>query len=161
MPELTEPWADPEAERVVLVDLVVPAAQAQYDQALHRWSALDAKAFGLIAVVVAVVGGLAAAHTEIHRAWWAPAAGCAVAGVFFVRTISRRDLFVGPDVIDFHDEMRAKSPLDAARTMVEVITDVTEQVEEGYDDKGWNFEIGLAVLSVSLIGCLPILLFRP
>src|SRR6266496_3961823 len=43
MGEITEPWDDADAEREVLVDLIVPAAQAQYEHALQRWSALDAK----------------------------------------------------------------------------------------------------------------------
>lgn len=89
------------------MDLVLPAAQSQYDHALHRWSALDAKAFGLLALVAAIIGGLATFRGGIHHLWWAPAVGCAVAGVFFVRTVWRRSLILGPDLIDFHDEMRA------------------------------------------------------
>jgi hypothetical protein len=85
------------------MDLVLPAAQSQYDHALHRWSALDAKAFGLLALVAAIIGGLA----TFTIFWWAPAVGCAVAGVFFVRTVWRRSLILGPDLIDFHDKMRA------------------------------------------------------
>jgi hypothetical protein len=158
---LTEPWKDPDAEYEVLVDLVVPAAQANYDHSRNKWSSLDAKTFGFLAIVAAVIGGLAAAHDGIHPAWWAPATGCAVAAVFFIRSISPRDLDLGPDVIDFHDEMRGKGSLEAARAMVESLTDATENVEDGYSEKGWNFSVGLALLSISLIGCLPVVLFRP
>jgi hypothetical protein len=161
MPELTEPWDDPEAEREVLVDLIVPAAHAQYDQALHRWSALDAKAFGLLALVIAIIGGLAAVHDTVNPAWWAPAAGAAVAGGFFVHTIWQREVILGPDLIDYHDEMRAKDTLEAARLMVVSLSDATEDVDDGYADKAWSFQIGLAILSISLVGCLPILLLRP
>lgn len=161
MPDLTEPWDDPETERQVLVDLIVPAAHAQFDQALNRWSALDAKAFGLLGVIVAVIGGLAAVHDSVSAAWWAPAAGAAVAGTFFVHTIWQREVIFGPDLIDFHDEMRAEGALQAARLMVVSLSDATESVEEGYVDKAWSFQVGLATLAISLLGCLPVLLIRP
>ena len=161
MGEITEPWDDADAEREVLVNLIVPAAQAQYEHALQRWSALDAKAFGPIGLVVAVIGGLAAVHNAVNSAWWMPAVGCVIAGCFFVRTIWQREFIFGPDLLDFHDEMRTQPPLGAARLMLVSLSDATDSVELGYDDKAWNFEVGLAILSISLIGCLPILLFRP
>jgi hypothetical protein len=160
MPELTEPWGKPDDEREVLVQLVVPSAQAQYDQALHRWTSLDAKAFGLLGLVAAVIAGLATFRDEVQHLWWAPAVGFAVAGVFFIRTIWQRPLIFGPDLIDFHDEMRSNDVLVAARAMVESLTDATDSVEEGYREKGRNFEVGLAILVVSVVGSLPVLLFR-
>jgi hypothetical protein len=57
--------------------------------------------------------------------------------------------------------MRHGDPLLAVRTMVELVMQATDSTDEGYADKGWNFEVGLAILTVSLAGCLPIVLFRP
>lgn len=161
MPLLTEPWDDPDAEREVLVDLLVPAAQAQHDQALNRWSALDAKAFNLLALVTAIIAGLATFHEEIHHLWWAGALGFAAAGGFFVRTVWPRPIIFGPDLTDFHDEMRAHEPFIAARTMVESLTDAADSLDEGYADKGWNFQAGLLILVLSLLGSVPVLWFRP
>ena len=161
MPELTEIWSDPNAERDVLIDLVMPAAQAQYDEASNRWNSLDAKAFGLIAVAAAVIAGLAATHEELHDSWWGPATGCVAAGVFLVFAIWPREFYVGAEIVDFHDEMRSESPLEAARVMVESITDATESLEQGYAQKASNFQIGLALLSVAVAGCVPVVLFHP
>ena len=161
MPELTVPWDDPDHEREVLVSLLLPQAQAAFDFAVHRWTSLEAKTFGFLALVAAVIGGLAAAHDAIHPAWWAPAAGCALAGVFFIRTIWPRDILIGPDVVDFHDEARALTKVEAARALVESLTDATESIEEGYDEKTRSFQLGLAILLVSLIGALPVVIFGP
>jgi hypothetical protein len=161
VPELTVPWDDPDDEREVLVSLLLPQAQAAFDFAVHRWSSLEAKTFGLLAIVAAVIGGLAAAHDAIHPEWWAPAAGCAVAAAFFIRTIWPRDILIGPDVIDFHDEARALTKLEAARVLVESLTDATENMDEGYDDKTRSFQAGLAILLVSLIAALPVVILGP
>jgi hypothetical protein len=161
VPELTVPWDDPDHEREVLVSLLLPQAQSALDFAVHRWSSLEAKTFGLLAIVAAVIGGLAAAHDAIHPEWWAPAAGCAVAAAFFIRTIWPRDILIGPDVVDFHDEARALTKLEAARALVESLTDATENIEEGYDDKTRSFQAGLAILLVSLIAALPVVILGP
>jgi hypothetical protein len=161
VPELTVPWDDPDHEREVLVSLLLPQAQSAFDFAVHRWSSLEAKTFGLLAIVAAVIGGLAAAHDAIHPEWWAPAAGCAVAAAFFIRTIWPRDILIGPDVVDFHDEARALTKLEAARALVESLTDATENIEEGYDDKTRSFQAGLAILLVSLIAALPVVILGP
>jgi hypothetical protein len=157
--KLTEPWDDPEAEHRALVEFVLPLARAGYDLAIHRWTSLDAKAFGFLAVVAAVIGGLAAVHDAIHPAWWGPAAGSAVAGFFFIRALWLRDISLGPDVIDVHDETRVMSPTNAARAVVESLLAATQNVEDGYDDKSWNFNVGLAIMSVSFLGALPVVVF--
>lgn len=161
VPELTVPWDDPDEENEVLVTLLLPQARAAFDFAVHRWTSLEAKTFGFLALVAAVIGGLSAAHAVVHEAWWAPAAGCAVAAVFFIRTIWPRDILIGPDVIDFHDEARALTKLQAVRAMIESLTDATENIEEGYDDKTRSFQVGLAILSVSLVAALPVVVFGP
>lgn len=161
MPELTVPWDDPDREHDVLVTLLLPQAQAAFDFAVHRWASLEAKTFGFLALVAAVIGGLSAAHEVVHEAWWAPAVGCAVAAGFFIRTIWPRDILIGPDVIDFHDEARVLTKLQAARALVESLTDATENIEQGYNDKTRSFQVGLAILSVSLVAALPVVVFGP
>lgn len=158
---ITEPWNDPDDEYRALVDLFVPAAQAQYDHMVDRWTSLDAKAFGFLAIVAAVIGGLAATHESIHQAWWGAAAGSAIAGGFFIGALWPRDLVLGPDLVDFHDEARVAEPLTAAREMLDQLASATENAEEGYDSKSWFFQVGLAVLAVSLAGSLLVVLFHP
>lgn len=161
MARVTKPWNDADAEYRVLVDFVLPEAQAQYGHAVNRWAGVDAKAFGFLAIVAATIGGLAATHQALHRAWWAAATGCAVAGACFIVSLLPRDLYLGPDLIDLHDETRAGTALDAARAMLDQLTLATERVEEGFSDKARYYSIGLAILAVSLLGCLPVVLFRP
>lgn len=161
MAEITEPWADPDDEYQALVDLVVPAAQSQYDHAVHGWASLDAKAFGFLALVAAVIGGLLTFHESINRAWWGVAVGFTAAGGCFLGSLWPREYELGPDLIDFHDEARLGTPLDAAREMLEQLTSAEESVEEKYADKSRWFTRGLALFAVSVVACIPVLAFRP
>lgn len=161
MAEITEPWDDADEEYQTLVDLVVPAAQSQFDHATHGWASLDAKALGFVALVAAVIGGLLAFHESIHRAWWGAAIGFAVAGGCFVGSLWPRNYELGPDLIDFHDEARLATPLDAAREMLEQLASAAESVEERYEDKSRWFRRGLALFAVSVVACIPVLAFRP
>lgn len=154
-------WDDSEAEYQVLIELVVPLAQADYERAVHDWSALDAKAFGFLAVGAAVIAGLATTHEGLNSRWWLPAIGCAVSGGFLIAATWLRELDLGPDPIDFHDEVRYAGAVGAAREMVEALTTATENVDEGYGVKRSYFSVGLVLLIVSLLGCLPIVVFRP
>ena len=45
--------------------------------------------------------------------------------------------------------------------MVESLTDATESLDGGYDEKAFYFQVGLAILSVSLAGCILVVLFHP
>jgi hypothetical protein len=161
MAELGEPWRDDDAEYEVLTTLLVPAAQAGFARATQDWNALDTKALGVLALDAAVIAGLVAVHNVIHSLWWLPAAGCAAAGALFVASIWPRTVDLGPDLIDFHDEMRESPRRDVARSLFTHFLLATETVDETVGEKTLIFWVALGVLSVSLVGCLPIVLLRP
>jgi len=156
-----EPWDDPDDEYQVLVDLLVPSAQAGYERALSDWNALDTKILGLLALDAALIAGLAAAHDSIHRAWWLPAVIAAMAAGFFIASLWPRTVDLGANPIDFHKEMREGSPLDAARAMVEHLFSSAERVDERIAEKGNLYWVGLALFSVALVASLPMVVFRP
>jgi hypothetical protein len=72
-----------------------------------------------------------------------------------------RDADYGPDLIDFHDEMRDATSLDSARTMLDHITRAAEANDATLGSKAWFYSLGLAAFITSLFGTLPIVLFRP
>jgi hypothetical protein len=113
MSELTERWTDADSEYEVLVNLLIPAAQARLDRTHDDWDAMSSQAHGFLALDAAVIAGLVAAHDLIHRLWWLPTAGLIGAGVLFIASVWPREVALGPDLIDFHDEMREDSTLDA------------------------------------------------
>jgi hypothetical protein len=159
--EIADPWEDPDDEYAVLVDLTVPEAQQRFYSGSSDWSALDTKALGILAVAAAAIAILVTVHEDVNRFWWIPAVILTVAGGFLIAAIWPRDFYFGPDLLDFHDEMRDLSPLDAARELLYELVDATRKNDENLTSKTILFWWGLGVLSVGLVACLPITLLRP
>jgi len=158
--ELGEPWDDERAEYQVLTDFLVPAQQRRFDRALQDWEAIDTKAFGMLAVVGAVVAGLVAVHKTINPLWWAPAIAALVAAGMMVAAWPRT-LDLGADLVDLHHEMRDQDPLETARTLFNATLEAEGDADAILALKSALFRWSLVVLSLSLLACIPVVLFRP
>ncbi len=159
--EIGEPWANAEYEYIVLRDLAVPEARERFYSVMNEWTALDTKALGILAVDAAAIGVLATVHSSVNHLWWLPAAGFSVAGALLIGVVWVRGIALGPDLLDFHHKMRNDPPLHAAREMLNDLVTATDENDSTVNGKTSLFWWALASLAVSLIGCLPITLFRP
>jgi hypothetical protein len=159
--DLGEPWSSPEDEYEVLTTLVVPAAQANFDRALQDWSALDTKALGVLALVAAIIAGLVGFHDGLNDLWWIPTLGFLLTGILLIASIWPRTADLGPDLIDFHDEMRESTPLEAARAMTSHLYIAAANANDSMIAKGALFWLSLGSLLMSTVGCLPVILLRP
>jgi hypothetical protein len=159
--ELGPPWDDPDAEYEVVTDLLMPAAQARVERAMQDWDVLDTKALGVLAIDAAAIAGLVAVHESIHSLWWIAVLGFLTAGAIFIGSIWPREVEVGVDLVDFHNEMREANPLHAAREFFTDLSSSADDAEKQMRGKVGLFLFGLAVFAASLVICLPIVLFRP
>ena len=160
VPELGQPWDDPDAEYAVLTELLVPAAHGRYDQAMQAWNAAETKALGFLAIAAAIVAGLASVHDSLGNLWWLPASGCAVAGALFVGSLWPRIFPKGPDLLELHDAMRAASLLESARTMFGFVMRAAVSAEQIVSSKTRTYYLGLLLLSLSAAGSIPVIVRR-
>jgi hypothetical protein len=161
MSQLGEEWPDADAEYRTISEILLPELQRRFERTMADWDALDSKALGLIAVAAAVIGGLAAAHHSINHLWAIPAGGCAVSGALLVGAVWPRVVDGGPDLIEIHDKMRARGPLESARLMFDALMDANTQNEDVYGGKASWYEAGIALLALSIAATIPALIFRP
>ena len=158
---LSEGWADPDAEYEVLTGVFLPAAHARLDRTLQDWDALDTKGLGLLALDAAVTAALATFHASVHRLWWLPALGFALAGFFFVIGIRTRHIERGEDPRDLHAKMRDRPRIEAARAMLSSIASATIHTDRVLAAKTRALRIGLTLLCISFAGLAPVLICRP
>jgi hypothetical protein len=125
------------------------------------WAALDTKALGVLAVDAGAIALLITVHQDINRLWWLPSVVLAAAGVLLIAAIWPREFVFGPDLLEFHDEMRRGSPLEAAREMLDEFVAASRQNDDRLNMKTTLFWWSLGILIVGLLGCLPIALLRP
>jgi hypothetical protein len=159
--EIAGPWEDADDEYGILVDLVVPEAQQRFYSGSADWSALDTKALGVLAVAAAAIAILITVHEDVNGLWWIPAGILVLAGGFLIAAVWPRDFYFGPDLLDFHYELRDMSPLDAARELLSELVDATRRNDQNLTSKTTLFWWGLGILLAGLIACLPIIFLRP
>lgn len=159
--EIAEPWGDADEEYAALSDMIVPAALQRYVTGLQDWDAIDTKALGILAAAVAAVAGLAAFHRGLNHTWWIPALGLLGSCVLFALVIRPYEVTQAPDLLDLHDQMRNEGCLETARELLGDLTFAADRNDVPLGQKVDLFRVGLVVLAASLIGCLPILVFRP
>jgi len=159
--EIAEPWDAPDDEYAVLSEMIVPAAQQRYVTGLQDWDAIDTKAMGLLAATAAALAGLAAFHRGINHLWWLPALGLFGSCVLFAVVIRPYEVTPAPDLLDLHDQMRDEGRLETARELLDDLTFAADKNDGPLGLKVQLFGYGLILLAVSLLGCLPVLMFRP
>jgi hypothetical protein len=159
--EIAERWENAHDEYAVLAGMIVPAAQQRYVTGLQDWDAVDTKAVGVLAAASAALAGLAAFHRGINHLWWIPALGLFGARVLFALVIRPYDAAPATDLLDLHDQMRDEGRLETARELLDDLTFAADSNDRPLGLKVQLFGYGFVVLAASLIGCLPILLFRP
>ena len=150
---------DEESELRILLDILIPHAHIRFDGALRDSDAADTKALGILAIDAAALGVVVAVHNVLNVNWWLPAAGLGVAGVFLIASIWPRRFDFGPDIEAFYSEMGGGTPLEAARQMLaELLQSIKANRKDSKILLAW---IGLALMVVSLLGCLPVVFLRP
>jgi hypothetical protein len=159
--EISEPWDDPDAEYQVLAEMIIPSAQQRYVTGLQDWDAIDTKALGVLAAAVAALAALAAFHRGINHFWWLPALGLFCSCVLFALVIRPYEFTFAPDLLDLHDQMREEGQLEAARELLDDLTYAADRNDRPLRLKVQLFGYGLVVMAASLVGSLPVLLFRP
>lgn len=115
----------------------------------------------MVALNAAIVAGLVAVHDTINELWWLPAAGAVIAGALMVASVWPRTLDLGADLVDLHDKMREKPRLNAARSMFNAVSQSADRADAILSGKTFLFRLGLVALALSLLGSLPVVLFRP
>jgi hypothetical protein len=143
------------------LEVFAASAPSQFERGLNEWDSQDTRALGFLAFDAALAAGLVATYESLHSGWWAAAAGFAVSGAFLIWALWNRPVEYGPNLIDFHDEMRHFSGVDAARAMLEELTEVADINAENLRTKANAYSIGFGLLVVSLIGSVPVVAFRP
>ena len=127
---------------------------------LQDWDAIDTKALGVLAAAVAALAALAAFHAGINHLWWLPALGLFASSVLFAFVIRPYASTSVPDLLDLHDQMRDEGRLETARELLDDLTFAADTNDGPLAVKVQMFGYGLVVLAVSLVACLPVLLFR-
>ncbi len=138
-----------------------PQLQQRFERTMSDWDALDSKALGLIGVAAAIIGGLAAVHVAISRLWWLPCVVCAIAAVLFAAAMWPRDVDLGPNLVEAHDEMHARPAPASARLMFDGVTSASDANDRTYNRKAIWYQFGIAVLAAAVIGAIPVVVFRP
>jgi hypothetical protein len=161
--DLGEPWEHPTEEYEVLVDVILPVALSRFSDTFSDWDALDSKAMGILALDAGVIGLLITVHRTLNDLWLVPAAILVAAGILMIAALWPRGTNYGPGLFDFHATMGKEEgePLGAAREMLRELADADAENVTTYGGKTSWFWIGLLVMLLGLIGCIPVALFRP
>jgi hypothetical protein len=93
-------------------------ARDQLSEQLSGADSDDVKALGYLAVDIAAIAALVAAHAMLNRYWWASIVGFACSAAFLMFALRRQEFPSGPNPLEVYASMSASPRLDSIIALV-------------------------------------------